>query len=521
MFNVIINRLKRCSLSAFELNVFSKIRDKFFIGNKYSEPDILIEGVLRTPKSMIEKIVISQYLIDNKKAKGASVYFKHSYLKSNPHYELMKKVGVTYFHSIESIFIFFSIIPVVSFSFFRDIKVIRLSFNMLDYKIKNIDIGDLLYDSIIRDSVGVYNFDNVSFLKKSIFLFQAIYLYYASEYIWNKGRYKYLVISHKTYLRYGIMFRIALDSGAMVVLKDNNVFKIYSENVNRFEHFLKPSEKQLYDFIGDGKKIKKSLDYLQDRFSGALTQMDAVNAFKNKKNYSRNELNDLLLLNEEKPLAIVMAHAISDSPHSSEYLHFDDYYQWIKETLICCNSNSEINTVVKSHPSSYFWGEKGVVEEIISEYQLENIKVLPSDFNTSCFCHCADIIITAQGTVALESVHFGIPAITCGGGYYSYLGAVEETENRNAYINDLNSLNILSIDAARDRITGEHKTKSAMILYLASYNQCYSSLVNSDNILPNQDFNTEKNNLWLGVSNNIMSYSISSDPLYIRCESIL
>ncbi|MFA0350069.1 hypothetical protein AB4486_24555, partial [Vibrio sp. 10N.222.55.C6] len=78
-----------------------------------------------------------------------------------------------------------------------------------------------------------------------------------------------------------------------------------------------------------------------------------------------------------------------------------------------------------------------------------------------------------------------------------------------------NSLNILSIDAARDRITGEHKTKSAMILYLASYNQCYSSLVNSDNILPNQDFNTEKNNLWLGVSNNIMSYSISSDPLYI------
>ncbi|MFA0350738.1 hypothetical protein AB4486_27940, partial [Vibrio sp. 10N.222.55.C6] len=93
----------------------------------------------------------------------------------------------------------------------------------------------------------------------------------------------------------------ALDSGAMVVLKDNNVFKIYSENVNRFEHFLKPSEKQLYDFIGDGKKIKKSLDYLQDRFSGALTQMDAVNAFKNKKNYSRNELNDLLLLNEEKP----------------------------------------------------------------------------------------------------------------------------------------------------------------------------------------------------------------------------
>jgi len=522
MFKLLKYRFCKYKHSVIALKCFNLIRKKlYFKINTSDNPDVLVECILRTPKSTIEKLIISSYLLRSTKAKNVAVYFKHSRLKSNSNYEITKSFGVNNFYSIELGLLNPLLWIKFLFCFFSSLKNISSSENILKFHLKGVYIGDLLYDTIVRDNSKHYNFQNVSYLTKLKYYGQAIFLFFLNKNIWGKSDFKYLITSHKTYLRYGLLVRIALDSGATVILKDNNVFKLYDQNVNILEHFLKPKKEQVLSTLENAEKLNASKAYLKNRFSGQLDQMDVVNAFKGKNLYSREKLKESIgVSHSNKPIVFIMSHAISDSPHSSEYLHFNDYYDWLKCTLVECCKNENVIFVVKEHPSSYFWNESGVVQSIITDMSLRNIYILPTDFNTSGFVECADLILTAQGTVALESVAFKIPVITCGAGYFSSLGAIDETVSKEHYLNLIKGLSISSIGKMKNDITEVKMDKACVILYLVSLNQCHSNLVYETNILPNQDFHTEQELLWKYIYSQLNEYDIEQDPLSINCDGL-
>ena len=201
----------------------------------------------------------------------------------------------------------------------------------------------------------------------------------------------------------------------------NNVFAQFQEpshfvvdiaNVELFEKNLNSK-----DYIDLAKQ------YFDSRINGTVDQIDVKNAYLNKKKYNLSDLQNIYSkIDLNKKNIVVMSHAFSDAPHVGEGLLFYDYYDFLEKTLIRLNNNENVNSFVKAHPSSYMWNEKGAVEELIEKNRLENIYILPSDFNTSSVLDIADYIVTAKGTAGLEFSCSGIPAITAGKGYYYGFG---------------------------------------------------------------------------------------------------
>lgn len=260
--------------------------------------------------------------------------------------------------------------------------------------------------------------------------------------------------------------------------------------MNAKEHFLQISHDKIREHLGNPNSLVKSNDYIESRFKGEVDQIDVNNAFNNKTKYSKHVLFKELNLDNNKPVVLIMPHAFSDSPHCGTYLAFEDYYHWLECVVEAVSKNNNCNFLIKPHPSSYFWGERGIVEELMA--RASNIVIVPGDMNTNSFVGLADIVITAQGTIGLESICFNIPSLTCGGSYYS--GNFEDLEfkDRDDYLTTIVNLGVGTIP----RVNDEQARLARITLWLSHTSLVNSTLVAASNILPNEDYSRQEKNFY-------------------------
>jgi len=134
---------------------------------------------------------------------------------------------------------------------------------------------------------------------------------------------------------------------------------------------------------------------------------------------------------------------------------FDDFGDWLKQTLINASLNKNITWLLKLHPAN-IWkmnneGSKGVAadHEIINSLFKslpDNIIILEPNCGVSTLnlFKVIDYGITVRGTIGIELPCFGIPVITAGTGRYSNLGFTIDSKDRLEYINKLLSLENIS-----------------------------------------------------------------------------
>jgi capsule polysaccharide export protein KpsC/LpsZ len=265
-----------------------------------------------------------------------------------------------------------------------------------------------------------------------------------------------------------MLCRQAHGKGASILLKDMDVYKIYTPKMKINEHFLKVGQKTI-DEAYKFSDLKCEKSYYQSRVLGLSEQIDVKNAYKNKKTYTKKESLELHSNFSEKKINVfVMAHAFSDAPHVGEDLLFKDYYDFLNKTLIELNKNSDVNCFVKAHPSSHMWGEKGGVEDILEKNKLNNVCILPPDYNTNSVIDIADVIVTAKGTAGLEFSCAGIPAITAGKGYYHGFGICHEPDSVDEYYTALRKIKGI-------RRLDDDKIRRALIVLYHSFNNIYHS----------------------------------------------
>lgn len=481
------------------------------------ETRVLIEGLLRTPKNNIEKLVIAKFLSDRGNGAIVDVITKQAIHKTDNTAFIYQQSNVNKLYALEDFFnfkvIFHTIIVLL-----KNFKIMFNINNFIQLEYMKIPLGELICDTIIRNDASVNQFSDVGLFRKIRLLFKASYYIAFYNSIFKKSKYDYLIISHKSYLVYGILFYLARFYNVTVILRDNNILKVYDGSIADKEHFLKVKTEILNTSLLNPSLINKANQYLEDRFLGDLNQIDVNNAFKNKKTYSREQISSLLNLKKELPIVLIMAHAFSDSPHCGTYLAFDDYYHWLVETVKAALKNPCCNFIIKPHPSSYFWGEKGIVESVLEMLNANNrIQIVPSDFNTNSVVDCSDLVLTAQGTIGLESICFGIPSYTCGGGYYSDNFKTLEVSNAGDYVNKVQHISIETIPV----INESESMKAKMILFLSHSQLVYSSLVNHDNILPNENFSDEEVKLLKIIGNKLGDYQFKKDPLLLKLTSLL
>ncbi len=444
---------------------------------------IVVETALSSPASLLEKFLIAKTIEEKTGAQTVAI-LNALYRGTSPAYGVARSFGVSQFLCWWRGYLNPLLVGRVFVQTLCLILVKRSGRALLDLQIDGIHVGDLVYDTLIRYRPDSYTVRKLSLRLHFRLLFRALFNFHSLQTLFRRSKVCALVTSHNVYAEFGILCRIAHQYQAPIFLKDMDVFRVYHVMSNIYEHFLRISPHELQSALADPNVIRKSDIYFKRRMSGDIDQVDLNNAYGTKQVYTKAQLLDTLGANNHKKNVFVMAHAFSDAPHVGGHLAFDDYYDWLRQTLLRLSSNQSVNVIVKPHPSSYMWGERGVVELLLAELNITNVYVTPSDLNAQSITTIADSIVTVRGTAGLEFSGLGIPAVTCGEGFYSGFGITLEHLDRDAYFKALDGI------VSLPRLTPAVSQRARVLLYLTFTRLVRSSLAPERHIYPgdNEDF---------------------------------
>jgi hypothetical protein len=285
------------------------------------------------------------------------------------------------------------------------LKNIKTPKDILDIKIDNILIGDLIYDTYLRffkkPTIKEINND----VKEVIY--KAIIIYFNFNELLNRYQFKLFSTSLTSYLQHGIPTRICLNKNIEVILISSNQhvfqnitkdFPYHSINYTNFH------PKNFHDNRFDVKSIFES------RFKG---QIDLGITYMRNSSYSvednTNKLNEIL--NKNNRNVIIYIHDFYDSPHINRCLMFNDLYDFLKSILDNIDFNSNTHYFIKPHPNSVYNTDE-ILYNLVSNYKSENLHILSKKISNNDIIKIKpDLIVTARGTITIEMAYHNIPVV--------------------------------------------------------------------------------------------------------------
>lgn len=512
MLNKIINvlkYLKKYKPSAIEEEFVLLNKNFWSRNNKKDYDDVcLVEGHVECPASVIDKARMAKAVEEACNARPV-VFVRGFNIKGNNVAHIYKSFGIEDFYLWWRAFFNPLILIPSIISTVKIFTSVKTGDELLKLHYKDVYIGDLLYDTLIRFKPNSYTVHKINFSYIRLIL-RAFITFNINEQLIKKYKPKYLITSHNVYAEFGMFPRqIRKRMNGVVFLKDIYAYKCYSQKTNIQEHFLKMPMDAFISKLADNNYYEESVEYFNQRMSGNVDQIDVKNAYQNKLAYSITDLQQLYPgIDCSKKNVVVMSHAFSDSPHVGEGLLFKDYYDFLEKTLIKLNENSSINCFVKAHPSSYMWDEKGGVEGLVEKNNLSNVYIMPNDLNTNSISSLADYIVTAKGTAGLEFSCLGIPAITAGKGFYYNFGIAAEPDSIKDYYELLDNISDLK------PLSEDIKKRALVLLYMVSQNRHHSHILPNKHIMPNEDYESLYQEKYKEVIGNIKKGEVMKDYYY-------
>lgn len=382
---------------------------------------------------------------------------------------------------------------------------------LLQLKYENIFIGDLIYDTILRELPNTYTIKKFRF-KYLFYIFSAFLYYFRYSELFERFNIKYVYISHTTYIKFGLLARIANSLGRIVIVADRKHIKVYNKTDNIRECKFTPKLDYVEYIKTQAEKIIPIVDnYLNARFLGNINHHDVINAYKDKRIYSKEEIKNQLKIENENPLVVIFPHIFSDDAHATPFEHslFRDYYDWFDKTLQIIANLKDINWIIKPHPSAKLYNEQNVIEKMVIDLKSDNIFLTPNDLNTSSVINFADVVLTAQGTFALEFSCFGGPSIITAKAKYSGYSISIEPKTVNEYYMYLHEIRSLQ------RIPEEKVKLAKLLLWIILINS------KTEDLLFSKTNNKNRIAQWEIIVKNMEQYSIHNDLLYKRIKFFL
>ena len=174
-----------------------------------------------------------------------------------------------------------------------------------------------------------------------------------------------------------------------------------------------------------------------DLFSFSGTQF-------NKKILSRDATRRELGLAADKKVAVIFPHILWDGSFFYGEDLFEDYTEWLVETIKAACDNDRVQWVVKLHPAHVVKAERenyrGKPAELVAlegvvETLPEHVKLVhPGDsISTYSLLETADYVVTVRGTVGIEAALLGVPVVTGGTGRYDRRGFTIDSSSQEEY----------------------------------------------------------------------------------------
>jgi len=168
-------------------------------------------------------------------------------------------------------------------------------------------------------------------------------------------------------------------------------------------------------------------------------------------------------LDPAKKTAVIFSHILYDATFFYGDSLFDDYEQWLVETVRAAIANPRLNWVVKVHPVNVWRSRMDGAPLVQLEAETlqrnfgalpDHVKLMPADssINTFSLFDVADYGLTVRGTIGMELPCFGIPVVAAGTGRYSGRGFTIDPATRGDYFAVLAHLdNVPRLDEAAIR----------------------------------------------------------------------
>jgi hypothetical protein len=304
--------------------------------------------------------------------------------------------------------------------------------DLLNLKIGKYEIGKYIYDSVLI-SFKIPEISKITIDIKKRILLEICYFYFFKNLL-NEYDVKTIVLGDNVY-RYGLLFELA---------KYNEIECITPINLNTFSmrkyefqeefniHYRKPDNDILEKLNKD--IVQNYIDcYFTKRFSANIEQHDVQKAFSNnKKIYTRQEIIKQYKLKKNLPIVVIMSHIFCDAPHAYPDGLYNNYKEWLVNTIVNLKKNNKVNFLIKEHPSSELYGEKGIINNILKDLNCE-YALLKDDVHTLTILNEFDIVITCGGTIGQEFIYKSKPVVLAAKPPYSGFGFTTEPKTKDEY----------------------------------------------------------------------------------------
>ena len=296
-------------------------------------------------------------------------------------------------------------------SFFNNLKSKN---KLLELEYKGILIGDLIYDTYLRNTAkSTVNLQDIYLLK---IIQRAFRITMLCEEYFLKNKVEAIVPSHNVYISYGIIVRLGARFGIPSYrinsrqrgMTQFNLIKIeppFFLGVHPYYEF-----KSLFKKLNDNQQImalKLGKDLLENRLSGNI---DPGIVYMKKSSFN-SDLSDNVFLKNGKPNVVIFLHCFFDSPHRYRSMLFPDFFEWINFTLNEA-TQTDFNWYVKPHPNG-LPGNNKIVDEIKKDHPKINF-INDSVSNLQLIKEGVSSIFTVFGTVGHEFAYKSIPVINAG-----------------------------------------------------------------------------------------------------------
>jgi hypothetical protein len=289
--------------------------------------------------------------------------------------------------------------------FKKVVNKIKNKNDLLDLKLKNILIGDLIYDSYLKkykkETIDINSKMFINFLKISLDYF----FFWIEQFKLNNI--KSVISSQSVYLS-SLPLRISTSKNLLsLVANPERLYHLTKKNIYSDKEF------QLFNKLKKNinkknliKGIKISEKKIKKRFQGKL---GSDLSYLSKTAYGKFVGKRILKINK-KFKVLIAPHSFSDAPHQLGKHLFPDYYEWLN--FVISNTSDKYDWYIKCHPNfvDYFDNTLSIVKRMIKKNN--NIKYLkPNISHRQLIKEGIKAVVTCHGTIGSEYPYFNLKVV--------------------------------------------------------------------------------------------------------------
>ena len=418
---------------------------------------VLIESLINHPHYLIPNCIVGKKLSLISKCNCVGMIRKGDIIAK----EIMNSFGIN------------EIIEIDDGNYVSKLSYFLKSFNILsrlrnidqiiNLKIKNIEIGKNVYESYVR-----YKKDPNPRVDFSFYYFMTNILYYNEFFIslLKQNNYKYLIQSEKQFIPFRVLFQNALKNKIVIysrhnlktiALKRYNKFK--NANLNRASININLVNYYYDQYKNSQIKIPKKRiisKIKKDLGEEVFQKLGLIKSRKSNLYFESEEyLREFFGWYNKKPIVLILCHNLMDGNYVNKWNLFKNNINWLENTLKKIKQNKNVNWIIRPHPSESFYNSKVQTNSIVNKFidsKNTNIKIFPSNHSLKNIYNIVDLVVTSHGSCGHEYSALGIPVIICGDTYYKGFGFNIEPSNKTEYydllkdISKVKKLNKTQID---------------------------------------------------------------------------